>query len=54
LGYSEKRAKKDAFNREKGLKRLEKEYKSGTITKLITPKHKSIAQILKPNFWENS
>jgi transposase len=33
LGYSEQRAKKDAFNREKGLKRLEKEYKSGKVTK---------------------
>jgi transposase len=33
LGYSENRAKKDACNREKGLKRLEKEYKSGSITK---------------------
>jgi transposase len=33
LGYSDKRAKKDAHNREKGIKRLEKEYKSGTITK---------------------
>ena len=26
VGYSEKRAKKDAYNRDKGLKRLEKEY----------------------------
>jgi len=33
LGYSENRAKKDAYNREKGLKRLEKEYKSGSVTK---------------------
>jgi len=33
LGYSEQRAKKDAYNREKGVKRLEKEYKSGSITK---------------------
>jgi len=33
LGYSEHRAKKDAYNREKGIKRLEKEYKSGSITK---------------------
>ena len=33
VGYSEQRAKKDAYNREKGIKRLEKEYKSGTITK---------------------
>jgi len=33
LGYSEQRAKKDAYNREKGVKRLEKEYKSGTVTK---------------------
>lgn len=33
LGYSEQRAKKDAYNREKGVRRLEKEYKSGSITK---------------------
>jgi transposase len=33
LGYSESRAKKDAYNREKGVKRLEKEYESGSITK---------------------
>ena len=33
LGYSSSRAKKDAHNREKGIKRLEKEYKSGKITK---------------------
>jgi transposase len=33
IGYSEKRAKKDAYNREKGIQRLEKEYQSGKITK---------------------
>ena len=33
VGYSEKRAKKDAHNRDKSIKRLEKEYKSGLITK---------------------
>ena len=33
IGYSEKRAKKDAHNREKGIKRLEKEFDSGSITK---------------------
>jgi len=33
LGYSEQRAKKDAHNRENGVKRLEKEYKSGSVTK---------------------
>jgi transposase len=33
VGFSEKRAKKDAYNRQKGIKRLEKEYKSGSITK---------------------
>jgi len=33
VGYSEKRAKKDAYNRDKGLKRLEKDYKNGSITK---------------------
>lgn len=33
LGYSEQRAKKDAYNRDKGIKRLEKEFKNGFITK---------------------
>ena len=33
VGYSQKRALKDAHNREKGIRRLEKEYKSGLITK---------------------
>jgi transposase len=33
ISYSEKRAKKDAFNREKGLKRLEKNLKAGRLTK---------------------
>lgn len=33
VGYSEERAKKDAYNREKGIKRLEKQYATGTITK---------------------
>jgi transposase len=33
VGYSEQRAKKDKYNREKGVKRLKKAYKSGTITK---------------------
>lgn len=33
VGYSETRAKKDSYNRDKGLWRLEKEYKSGNITK---------------------
>jgi len=33
IGYSENRAKKDKYNREKGVKRLQKAYKSGTITK---------------------
>jgi hypothetical protein len=33
VGYSEKRAKKDRHNREKGVKRLKKAYKSGNITK---------------------
>jgi transposase len=33
IGYSEKRAKKDKYNREKGVKRLNTEYKSGLITK---------------------
>lgn len=33
VGYSAKRAKKDRHNREKGVKRLEKAYRSGNITK---------------------
>jgi transposase len=33
IGYSENRAKKDKHNREKGVKRLKKVFKSGTITK---------------------
>lgn len=33
LGYSDQRAKKDRYNREKGVKRLKMAYKSGTITK---------------------
>ncbi len=33
VGYSEKRAKKDKYNRDKGVKRLQKAYKSGSINK---------------------
>ena len=33
VGYSEKRAKKDAHNRIKGINRLEKAFKAGTISK---------------------
>ena len=33
VGYSESRAKKDRYNRERGVKRLKKAYKSGTMTK---------------------
>ncbi len=33
VGYSENRAKKDRYNRDKGIKRLQKAYKNGTITK---------------------
>lgn len=33
VGYSEKRAKKDRYNRDKGVRRLEKAYRSGKITK---------------------
>ncbi len=33
ISYSDKRAKKDKYNRDKGIKRLEKAYKSGRITK---------------------
>jgi len=33
VGYSDNRAKKDRYNREKGIRRLEKEYKTETLTK---------------------
>lgn len=33
IGYSDKRARKDKYNRDKGVERLEKAYKGGTITK---------------------
>ena len=33
VGYSENRAKKDAYNREKGVRRLKKAYSQGRITK---------------------
>jgi transposase len=33
IGYSENRAKKDNYNREKGVKRLQQAYKNGSITK---------------------
>lgn len=33
VGYSDNRARKDRYNREKGVRRLEKAYKSGQITK---------------------
>lgn len=33
VGYSENRAKKDGHNREKGIKRLEKQYSKGMFTK---------------------
>ncbi len=33
VGYTEERARKDAYNRDKGIKRLEKSYKRGLFTK---------------------
>ena len=33
VGYSDKRAKKDAYNRDRGVQRLQKAYKSGKLTK---------------------
>ncbi len=33
VGYTEDRARKDAYNREKGVRRLEKAYRRGTLTK---------------------
>lgn len=33
VGYTDDRAGKDAYNREKGIRRLEKAYKRGTLTK---------------------
>ncbi len=33
VGYTEERARKDAYNREKGIHRLEKAYRKGTLSK---------------------
>lgn len=33
VGYTDDRARKDAYNRDKGVRRLEKAYKRGTLTK---------------------
>ncbi len=33
VGYTDDRARKDAYNREKGVRRLEKAYRHGTLTK---------------------
>lgn len=33
VGYTDDRAKKDAYNREKGIRRLEKAYKHGALPK---------------------
>ena len=33
VGYTEDRARKDAYNRDKGIRRLEKAYRRGTLTK---------------------
>ena len=33
VGYTDYRARKDAYNREKDIRRLEKAYKRGTLTK---------------------
>lgn len=33
VGYTDDRAKKDTYNREKGIRRLEKAYKHGALTK---------------------
>ncbi|MBA7541309.1 hypothetical protein ES705_33620 [subsurface metagenome] len=33
IAYSDKRAEKDAYNRERGLRRLEKNLKKGKLTK---------------------
>lgn len=33
VGYTDDRVRKDAYNREKGIRRLEKAYKRGTLTK---------------------
>ena len=39
VSYSEKRAKKDAYNRDRGIARLRKAYKTGRITKSQVNKH---------------
>lgn len=35
VGYTVDRAKMDAYNREKGVRRLEKSYKRGKLTKFM-------------------
>lgn len=39
VGYTDDRARKDAYNREKGLRRLEKAYRRGTLTKENINRH---------------
>ena len=39
VGYTEKRARKDSYNREKGIRRLEKAYNRGTLTKDLSLIH---------------
>ena len=45
VGYTDKRAKNDKYNREKGIRRLQKEYKNGDITK------KTLTSVGIISFW---
>ena len=59
VGYNADRARKDAYNREKGLRRLEKAYRRGTLTKMTLPQskqaisrtHQRIAPFFSDDFW---
>ena len=48
LSFSEKRAKKDAYNRTRGIARLRKAYKSGHVTKQQVNRraHSSLRRVL--------
>ena len=39
VGYTNDRARKDAYNRDKGIRRLDKAYKRGTLTKDNISRH---------------
>ena len=46
VGYTDDRAKKDAYNREKGIRRLEKAYKHGALTKGSFTLHANVLKLI--------